>query len=145
MAPQPPEVPGHFSACRSTRSPSGSGLPKYIFGRPADVFARTGPQLPAAVEQKMSNRLLDTIMNTAVLDHMGHGDLVARPDVASVEGDIVQFVDGTSEPYDVVVWATGYRPWFPMLPDGVIDWQGINPNLDLDVFHRDRDDLFVMA
>ncbi len=142
-------------------------VPKYILGRPADVFARTGPQLPAPLEQKMFNRLLDTIvgdvtrfglpapdhdalashpiMNTAVLDHMGHGELVARPDVASVDGDTVQFVDGTSEPYDVVVWATGYRPWFPMLPDGVIDWQGINPNLYLNVFHRDRDDLFVMG
>lgn len=118
-------------------------IPKYVFGRPTDVFARTGPQLPPAVEQKMFNRLLDTIvgdvtrfglpapdhdalsshpiMNTAVLDHMGHGDLVARPDVATLDGDTVRFVDGTSEAYDVVVWATGYRPWFPMLPDGVID------------------------
>ena len=142
-------------------------VPKYVFGQPTDVFAHKGPPLPAAVEQKMLTRLIDTlvgdvtrfglpapdhdvlgshpIMNTAVLDHLGHGDLVARRDVASLEGHTVRFVDGTIEDYDVIVWATGYRPRFPMLPEGVIDWQGINPNLYLNVFHRDRDDLFVMG
>lgn len=142
-------------------------VPKYVFGQPTDVFAHRGPSLPGPVEQKVLTRLIDTlvgdvtrfglpapdhdvlsthpIMNTQVLDHLGHGDLVARPDVASLDGKAVTFVDGTTEEYDVVVWATGYRPTFPMLPDGVIDWHGINPHLFLNVFHRDRDDLFVLG
>ena len=142
-------------------------VPKYVFGQPTDVFAHKGPSLPAPVEQKVLTRLIDLlvgdvtrfglpapdhdvlashpIMNTTVLDHLGHGDLVARPDVASLEGATVHFVDGSAEDYDVVVWATGYRPSFPMLPDEVIDWHGINPNLFLNLFHRDRDDLFVMG
>lgn len=142
-------------------------VPKYVFGQPTDVFAHRGPPMPAAVEQKVMTKLIDLlvgdvtrfglpapdhdvlathpIMNTAVLDHLGHGDLVARPDVASLDGDTVRFVDGSAEPFDVVVWATGYRPSFPMLPDGLVDWHGINPNLYLNLFHRDRDDLFVMG
>jgi hypothetical protein len=142
-------------------------VPKYILGKPADVFATTGPPLPAAVQQRVFTRLLDTlvgdvtrfglpapvhaglqthpIMNTAVLDHLGHGDLVARPDVAALAGDAVRFVDGTVEPYDVVVWATGFQPSFPVVPDGTFAWRGWNPDLFLNVFHRDRDDLFVMG
>jgi len=142
-------------------------VPKYVLGQPTDVFAHRGPPLPAAVEQKVLTRLIDLlvgdvtrfglpapdhdvlathpIMNTAVLDHLGHGDLVARPDVASLDGATVRFVDGSAEDYDVIVWATGYRPAFPMLPEGVIDWHGVNPNLYLNVFHRDRDDLFVLG
>jgi hypothetical protein len=142
-------------------------VPKYIFGQPTDVFAHRGPSLPAPLEQKLLTRLLDLvvgdvtrfglpapdhdvlgthpIMNTQVLDHLGHGDLVARPDVASLDGPVVHFVDGTAEDVDVIVWATGYRPTFPMLPEGVVDWHGINPNLYLNLFHRDRDDLFVMG
>lgn len=142
-------------------------VPKYILGMPTDVFAHRGPPMPAAVEQKALTRLLDVlvgdvtrfglpapdhdvlgthpIMNTQVLDHLGHGDLVARPDVAALDGTTVRFVDGTAEEYDVVVWATGYRPSFPMLPEGVVDWHGINPNLYLNLFHRDRDDLFVLG
>ena len=142
-------------------------VPKYVFGQPTDVFAHKGPSLPAPVEQKVLTRLIDVlvgdvtrfglpapdhdvlathpIMNTQVLDHLGHGDLVARPDVASLDGRTVHFVDGSAEDHDVIVWATGYRPSFPMLPDGVVDWHGINPNLYLNVFHRDRDDLFVLG
>ena len=142
-------------------------VPKYVFGQPTDVFAHKGPSLPAPVEQAVLTRLVDLlvgdvtrfglpapdhdvlashpIMNTTVLDHLGHGDLVARPDVASLDGDTVRFVDGSAEAYDVIVWATGYRPSFPMLADEVIDWRGIHPNLFLNVFHRNRDDLFVMG
>ena len=162
--PNVPDVPGTFTGetfhSQAYRDPS-------VFGQPTDVFAHRGPPMPAAVEQKVLTRLIDLlvgdvtrfglpapdhdvlathpIMNTTVLDHLGHGDLVARPDVASLDGSTVHFVDGTAEDHDVIVWATGYRPAYPMLPDGVIEWHGINPNLYLNVFHRDRDDLFVLG
>lgn len=142
-------------------------VPKYLFGLPTDVFAHRGPDLPAAVEQRMFTSLLDRlvgdvtrfglpapdhavlsshpIMNTTVLDHLGHGDLTARADVARFDGSTVHFVDGTSDDFDVVVLATGYRPQFPVVDAAVFDWHGANPNLFLNVFHRQRDDLFVLG
>lgn len=142
-------------------------VPKYLFGMPTDVFAHKGPALPAKVEQALFGRLLDVligdvtrfglpapdhallsshpILNTTILDHLGHGDLTPRADVARLDGRTVHFVDGTSDEFDVIVWATGYRPSFPIVDEDAFDWRGSNPNLFVNVFHRDRDDLFVLG
>ncbi len=142
-------------------------VPKYVFGKPADVFAAGQPTLPGPIQQRVFDRMLDTIvgdvtafglprpdhhalsthpiLNTRILDHLGHGDIAPRPDIDRLDGSTVHFVDGTSEEVDLIVWATGYRPSFPMLDDGILDWRGLNPNLFLNVFHRERDDLAVLG
>ena len=142
-------------------------VPKYVFGKPADVFAAGQPTLPGPLQQRIFNRMLDAIvgdvtafglpkpdhhalathpiLNTRILDHLGHGDIAYRPDIERLDGTTVHFVDGTREDIDLIVWATGYRPSFPMLDDGILDWHGLNPNLFLNVFHRDRDDLAVLG
>lgn len=160
-------------ACDAARSAAAAFLsvrrgyrfvPKYIFGRPADVFAHSGPTLPRWLEKRVFAFLLDRvlvgdvtryglpepdhgvleshpIMNTRVLDHMGHGDLVARPDVEALDGDGVRFVDGTRDTADLVVLATGYRRRFPFLPDAVGNGDEGPLDLHLNIFHRDRPDL----
>lgn len=153
-------------------------VPKYLMGKPSDVFAGEGPQLPAPVQQRVfeklvqltvgnpsryglpepDHRILEThpIMNTELLHRAGHGDIQVRPDIERLEDDHVRFVDGTVEPFDLIVWATGYRPRFPMIGDELFTWRGPRdgdgnvtdrwaPDLFLNVFHRDRDDLFVMG
>lgn len=139
-------------------------VPKYIFGTPADVFARGGPTLPRWLEKRVFSFLLDRvlvgdltryglpapdhdvleshpIMNTRVLDHMGHGDLVARPDIEALDGDGVRFVDGTRDEVDLIVLATGYRRRFPFLPRSVGRGDDGPLDLYLNVFHRERPDL----
>lgn len=53
-----------------------------------------------------------------LLPAIGHGRIRVRPDVRLLDGDHVVFADGAREPFDVVVYATGYRASFPFLaPD----------------------------
>ncbi len=140
-------------------------LPKYVFGKPSDVFAHEGPQLPWRLEEivfgwlvnkllvgnlkryglpKPDHPILRThpIMNTQILHYLGHGDLEYRPDVAELRGGRVAFVDGREEEVDLIVWATGYERRFPFL-----DVQGGEEKLDLylELFDRSRDDLFFMG
>ncbi len=116
-------------------------VPKYVFGTPSDVFAHRGPRLPAWLERRVFGFLIDRvlvgdltrfglpkpdhpiltshpIMNTEVLHHLGHGDLVAKPDVARLDGRHVVFDDGTREEVDLVLVATGYRRAYPFLDPG---------------------------
>ncbi|MFA5951021.1 MAG: NAD(P)-binding domain-containing protein [Hyphomicrobium sp.] len=63
------------------------------------------------------------IMNSQVLYHVGHGDIVAKPDVLDVRGDVVTFADGSAEQMDTIIWATGYEVHLPFLATSVFDWR----------------------
>lgn len=140
-------------------------IPKYIFGQPADVFAHQGPHLPWRLEEIVFGWLLDhvlvgdlrryglprpdhpilrshPVMNTQILHYLSHGDLAYRPDVAELRGDRVAFVDGREEEVDLIVWATGYERRFPFLS---ADAGGGELDLYLELFHRERPDLFFMG
>ena len=52
------------------------------------------------------------------------GAITARPPIAGLEGDRVRFADGSLEPVDEIVCATGYRVSFPFLPREVADPDG---------------------
>jgi cation diffusion facilitator CzcD-associated flavoprotein CzcO len=113
-------------------------IPKYVFGKPSDVFAHTGPQLPWRLEEivfgLLINRVLvgdlrkyglpkpnhpilrsHPIMNTQVLEHFKRSELHYRPDVQELRGRRVVFTDGREEDIDLIVWATGYERRFPFL------------------------------
>lgn len=139
-------------------------IPKYVFGTPADVFAHRGPPLPAWLERRIfaglvrllvgdvtrfglprpDHAILEShpILNTRLLDHLGHGDLEVRPDVTALEGRRIRFADGTDEEIDLVLWATGYRRVFPFLDDADLDGP-FDPYLA--VAHRRHADLFFMG
>ena len=85
------------------------------------------------------------IMNTQVLHHLGHGDLIARPDVARFTDDSVVFTDGVSERIDVVIFATGYDYRLPFLDDHLLPWRDGRPELYLNIFSRDHDGLAVLG
>ena len=76
---------------------------------------------------------------------MGHGDLDVRANVARFEGSTVHFEDGTSEDYDVVLLATGYKLHYPFIDPQELNWQGSAPHLYLNCFHPEHDDVFVMG
>lgn len=143
-------------------------VPKYIFGRPADVFAHEGPPLPGWLERRVFGFLLrrvlvgdltrfglpapdhallesHPILNTRLLHHLGHGDLEVRPDVAALHGSEVEFADGRREEIDVVVWATGYRKAIPFLAPEVLDLDAGAGDLYLQTAHRRIPDLFVLG
>lgn len=143
-------------------------VPKYVFGKPADVFAHQGPSLPRWLEERLfgfllsrvlvgdltryglprpDHRILEShpIMNTQVLHHLGHGDLEVKPDVASWRGGRVLFADGTEEEVDVVILATGYRRVFPFFGDELLERRDGVLDLYLNLFHRSIPTLFFMG
>lgn len=142
-------------------------VPKHIFGRPADVFADAGFELPARVSQFIfgkllrllngdptrlglpapDHRLFEThpIVNTEILHFLSHGDLAIAADVAHFDGPDVHFVDDTSAAFDVVVCATGYRTSVPYLDASHFEWRHERPQLYLNVFHRTNPHLHTLG
>ncbi len=118
----------------STRS-GAYVVPKYIFGRPADQVVKPNPRLPAGLQRWLSRPLprifsgrmedfglptpnhnfLDAhpTVSSELLGRLGAGDAVGKGDVAELLGDRVRFADGTVEPLDAIVYATGYNVSFP--------------------------------
>lgn len=142
-------------------------LPKFLRGKPIDVCGETlhrwgfplwvrrivaGGMLRIAVGPLESyglprpdHRLFEThpIVNSQLLYELGHGRVRVKPNVAEFCGANVRFSDGSEEPFDLVVMATGYKLSFPFLDrDLLVDERG-RPKLYLNAFHPERDDLFV--
>lgn len=141
-------------------------VPKYVFGKPADSIGGK-VQLPRFLKQRLDRFLLSwfnpnpqrlgfpkpdhklyeshPIVNSMVLYHAGHGDLTFQTDIERFDGSTAYFVDGTQEDFDLVLLATGYRLHYPFIGREELNWQGSSPNLYLNCFHPERDDLFVLG
>ena len=79
---------------RPGRRPEDHGLPA-----PAQPFGRSHPTV-----------------SDEIFDRLDAGAVTPRGALASLEGDRVRFADGRSDPADVVIFCTGYRPSIPYLP-----------------------------
>ncbi|MFD8011203.1 flavin-containing monooxygenase [Streptomyces sp. NPDC058955] len=134
-------------------------VPKYLFGRPADATGGALAVLPWRIRQTVAQAVLRLAVGTperyglprpagglfqdhptisdTILHRLTHGEVVARPGVARLNGDRVVFTDGTADDVDVLVWATGYRVTVPFLGP---EWLGDDPEalpLYRRVFHLD--------
>jgi hypothetical protein len=79
--------------------------------------------------------------------HYTHGDIEFRPGVTAVDGDTVTFADGTSEPVDLIILATGYLPAYPMVEPHLLNWTppALRPQLYLHIFPPTTPGLFVVG
>jgi hypothetical protein len=141
-------------------------FPKHLFGQPVDAFIQQGPHLPHWLGQPLLVGILrmavgrqdrfglptpdhkplesHPVLNTQVFHYLSHGDLVMRPDVSRFDGEMVHFSDGTAEPFDVVLCATGFRHEVPFLPaDTIPATRSGRPRLVTGAFVPGRNDLFV--
>ena len=130
-------------------------VPKYVFGLPADtVGGKT--KLPRWLKQKVDSTMLKwftgdpvrfgfpkpdykmyeshPIVNSLILHHIGHGDVKVRPDVSRLDGHTVHFKDGSQADYDLVMTATGYKLHYPFINNALLNWQGMSPQLYLNIF-----------
>lgn len=141
-------------------------VPKYVFGKPADTLGGLF-KLPASVKQKVDKVMLKwftgdpqrvgfpepdhklyeahPIVNSLVLYYAGHGDIDVKKDIDHFEGKTVHFKDGTSEEYDLILMATGYKLYYPFIDKELLNWQGAAPQLYLNIFHPQKDNLFVLG
>jgi cation diffusion facilitator CzcD-associated flavoprotein CzcO len=110
------------------------GMVKLAIGAPQDY----GLQPP-------DHRLFEShpIINSQMLYYVGHGDIAPKPDVARFDGCTVHFTDGTCEPVDLIVAATGFKISFPFIDTRHLNWRNGHPSLYLNIFHPHYDNLFV--
>ena len=131
-------------------------IPKYIFGRPLD---RKGPadSLPPGVRWPIMQKLLTTqvgkmtdyglpepdhklghahpTVSGRILDRLAHGAIEVKPNIASLEGESVNFVDGTSAHADLVIYCTGYRITFPFFDPEFVSADDNELRLFRNMFH----------
>ncbi|RHX83084.1 flavin-containing monooxygenase [Leptospira stimsonii] len=141
-------------------------VPKYVFGKPADTLGGLF-KLPAWAKQKVDSLILGMftldpekygfpkadhklyeshpIVNSLILHHLGHGDIAIKQDVLKFNGKTVYFKDGTSEEFDLILYATGYKLYYPFISPTYLNWKGAAPDLYLNTFHPVYNNLFVMG
>ncbi|QEA13969.1 flavin-containing monooxygenase [Comamonas flocculans] len=141
-------------------------VPKYVFGIPADTVGGK-LRLPPWLKQKIDGTILKwftgdpvrfgfprpdykmyeshPVVNSLILYHLGHGDARIRADVARLQGHTVHFKDGSSGEYDMLLCATGYRLHYPFIDDALLNWQGMAPQLYLNIFSPRFERLAVLG
>ena len=121
-------------------------MPKYLFGRPIDqVSGLLGRRLrlPTPWVRRIMSYLVrigigdqrrfglprpehpmyreHATLTGDLLPLIGHGHIDIKPNIASLNGARVAFVDGSDAAYDAIIYATGYTVNFPFLDRGIFD------------------------
>ncbi len=143
-------------------------VPKHMFGVPTDVFLGGQVHPPKGVvvpddPDRMLGALVGDltryglqapdhkamqshpIMNSQILHYLGHGDLTAKVDVEAFTETGARFKDGSSETFDLVLFATGYDYRMPFLDESLFEWRQGRPQLYLNIFHRRLKGLAVVG
>lgn len=143
-------------------------VPKYIFGKPMDTVNSSFKKfIPDGIKKKIDKQMLKwfagdpqrfgfpkpdydifeshPVINSYLLQHIGHGDIQIVKDVERIDGSTVFFKDGTKDDYDVILTATGYHIKFKYIDHKLLNWKGACPNLHLNIFHPEFDNIFVLG
>jgi hypothetical protein len=141
-------------------------VPKYTLGRPTDQLPND-PRVPFRIRRAVIERILlaqtgpperygllkpdhrfgeaHPTVSGRILDRIGHGTVVPKPNIERLDGDRVVFVDGTSVHADIVVYCTGYKITFPFFDEDLIAAPDNRIELFRRVFHPDFDDVFFVG
>jgi len=155
------------SVSLSMRSPQWF-LPKFIFGKPTDMFAVRTTWLPNRPKQRIMTWLLRLLQgryrdyglpentkpvlshhptaNSDLLDFIRHGRIRPRPGIQSFEGRTAVFTDGTREEFDIVCACTGFRITFPFFDKTFVDFEDSERvPLFRKMMHSDYDNLYFIG
>ncbi|HEY7829286.1 MAG TPA: NAD(P)-binding domain-containing protein [Solirubrobacteraceae bacterium] len=141
-------------------------IPKYVFGRPVDQLPQN-PRIPFKIRQRMIHQVVKTTtgnperfglpkpnhkfgeahptVSGRILDRIAHGTIQPKPNIASLEGEQVRFVDGSTVHADVVVYCTGYKITFPFFDEDFISAPDNHIELFQRVFHPEVDNIFFIG
>ena len=123
-------------------------VPKFMMGSPPDQFIAKMRWLPEVIQRTINrislrimvgkyssyglpnpdHKLLSShpIANSQLLYYLRHGEIHPKPDVERFEGKMVHFKDGSTEEYDTIVVATGYKISFPFLEEKIPNFTDID-------------------
>jgi thioredoxin reductase len=141
-------------------------IPKYMFGRPVDQLPQD-PRIPFKVRQRIIHGLIKMhvgdlaryglpmpdhkfgeahpTVSGRVLDRITHGTIAPKPNIRRLDGEEVEFDDGSRAHVDVVVYCTGYKISFPFFDPDFISAPDNHIELFRRVFHPELDDVFFVA
>jgi hypothetical protein len=147
-------------------------LPNYILGKPFDELSK---HIPTYFPLWSKRFLLNTALWIArgkqesygmpkpkrpilsehptnsqdLLNLVGRGKVIIKPNIQKLEGKEVIFEDGTKEPADILVYCTGYKITFPFFKDDFFPATEIensnNIQLYKRVIHPDYPNLFFVG
>jgi len=143
-------------------------IPRHLLGRPADKWTTPfSARLPLPVQRAFYRAIVwltrgrqssygmpvppTTILtehptlSTELLPLVKEGKVVPKPAVERLESSDVVFVDGSREPVDVFICATGYRIHFPFLDDDLVSTTGNQIPLYCKVVHPDYPGLYFIG
>lgn len=130
-------------------------VPKYIFGKPTDQLGGwVNPRIPFKIRQKAVAKLINTYVgkvtdfglpkpdhefgeahptiSSRILDRITHGAIKVKPNIRRLEGEEVEFDDGSRVHADVVIYCTGYKITFPFFDEDFIS----APDNRIDLYRR---------
>ena len=128
-------------------------VPKLIFGRPfTDMTAwMAHPLVPYWFNQRVTRALIylmhgpmerlgfrtrrgraHTMSNATIVQHIAYRRVEVKHEIVSIEGRRVSFSDGTSEEFDTLIAATGYKIEIPFLSEEILS---VRDNV-VELYHR---------
>ncbi|MEN9950392.1 MAG: hypothetical protein RLY85_1144 [Bacteroidota bacterium] len=141
--------------------------PKFMMGKPADVFSTKINWLPRSLWQKLSALSLffrngrntdyglpepdgplgshHPTINEDLFFTIRHGKIKPRPDIERIDGETVYFKDGSSGDYDIIVACTGYIISHPFFDKQLIDYSEGEVPLWLRMIHPDIRSLYFIG
>jgi len=140
-------------------------VPKYLLGRPADQWGLPGlpwwcsrivlAQMLRLQVGRMQDyglpqpdhKLLEAhpSVSSGILDRIAHGEIQPKPNIAALDGNRVQFVDGSSEEVDAVIYCTGYQVKFPFFDEQFLSAPDNELPLYLRMFKPGVNNLFFIG
>lgn len=146
-------------------------VPRFVFGRPADLRGERLLKLHAPLWLRRlvalrgiartiglpwkhglprpGHKLFEThpIINSELLERIDAGAIRPAGDVAAFEGHSVVFRDGRREDFDVVICATGYETTLPFIDCRLLGADSADgvPRLFMNLLHPTRDDIAVVG
>ena len=144
-------------------------VPKYVGSKPTDELAPALlSRLPLAVQRFLLGRTVKKAagvptdyglpepdhklaeahptVSSDLLPRLGHGDIEVKPNIARFAGGrTVEFVDGTSEEIDLIVYCTGYKITFPFFDHDLLDAPDNRIPLYRRVVHPDLEGLYFVG
>jgi cation diffusion facilitator CzcD-associated flavoprotein CzcO len=85
------------------------------------------------------------VQSEKIRERLAAKAVTARPAIDRLEGDRVVFVDGSSAPADLIVWATGYRITFPFLSSDLVSVEDNDLPLWKRAVHPDLPGLYFVG
>ena len=142
-------------------------VPKFIMGKPSDVFASTLSFIPPKLRWAMSELMIKMItgkpewyglpkpeqsltsthptINSELLYKIRHGKVKPYGDIEKFEGKTVYFKDGRSADFDTIIACTGYILSHPFFDKDFIDYSSGPVPLYLKMLHEKYTNLYFVG